>query len=102
MVQNRQNSFDTSSGSIEKRGESRRLVYYTTRFALDPEETSHSKGVIINISNSGLCIFSPNPLNKGDEITIKAPLPLLDERFSVRWSNKLLDDFFMVGLMSSQ
>jgi len=102
MAQNRQNPFDASSGSIEKRGEPRRLVYYTTKFGLNPEDISHLRGVIINISNSGLCIFSPDPLPKGQEITIKAPLPLMDERFVVRWSNKLLDDFFMVGLMSAQ
>ena len=102
MARNRQNSFDTSSGSAEKRGEPRRLVYYTTRFGLNAEDTSHLKGVIINISNSGLCIFSPDPLHRGQEIIIKAPLPLLDERFIVRWSNELLDDFFMVGLMSAQ
>jgi hypothetical protein len=101
MAQNSQNSFDASSGSIEKRVEPRRLVYYTTRFGLNPENTSHVGGVIINISNSGLCIFSPAPLNRGQEIVIKAPLPLLDERFIVRWTNKLLDDFFMVGLMST-
>jgi len=102
MAQNRQNQFDASSGSIEKRGEPRRLVYYTTKFDLNPENTSHLRGVIINISNSGLCIFSPNSLTRGQEIVIKAPLPLLDERFIVRWSNELLDDFFMVGLMSVQ
>lgn len=102
MAQNSQNSFDASSGSIEKRAEPRRLVYYTTKFGLSPENTSHLRGVIINISNSGLCIFSPNPLHRGQEIIVKAPLPLLDERFSVRWSSKLLDDFFMVGLMSAQ
>jgi hypothetical protein len=102
VAQNIQNSFDASSGSIEKRREPRRLVYYTTRFGLNPEETSHLRGIIINISNSGLCIFSPDPLHRGQEITIKAPLPLLDERFTVCWTNKLLDDFFMVGLMSAQ
>jgi hypothetical protein len=102
VAQNSQNSFDAPSGSIEKRGEPRRLVYYTTRFGLNPEDTSHLRGVIINISNSGLCIFSPNSLTRGQEIVIKAPLPLMDERFVVRWSNKLLDDFFMVGLMSAQ
>lgn len=102
MTQNSQNSFDASSGSMEKRGEPRRLVYYSTRFGLAPENTSHSRGVIINISNSGLCIFSPNSLHRGQEIIIKAPLPLMEERFVVRWSNKLLDDFFMVGLMSAQ
>ena len=101
MAQNSQNSFDAPSGSIEKRSEPRRLVYYTARFGLSPENTSHLRGVIINISNSGLCIFSPNSLAKGQEIIIKVPLPLLDERFVVRWSNKLLDDFFMVGLMSA-
>ena len=102
MAQYSQNSFEGSADFIEKRIESRRLVYYPTRFALNPENTSHWKGVIINISNSGLCIFSPNSLADGQEVIIKAPLPLLDERFVVCWSNKLLDDFFMVGLMSAQ
>jgi len=101
MAENSQNFLGASSDSVEKRGEPRRLVYYTTRFGLGPENTSHSRGVIINISNSGLCIFSPDPLDRGQEIVIKAPLPLMDERFVVRWSNKLLDDFFMVGLMST-
>jgi hypothetical protein len=43
------------------------------------------KGIITDISNSGLRILTPSPLNVGQAITIKNALPAYPQTAVVRW-----------------
>lgn len=88
-----------SAESIDRRSEPRHTYFSSIEFAL---QTEHGEelliGTSINISNSGLCIYSYVPLSVGQEITIKNAFPSRNRTYTVRWMNRLLDDFFMVGL----
>jgi hypothetical protein len=48
------------------------------------------KGVILNFSDSGLCINSSIPLNRGQRIIIKGTIPTRHQEFTVRWNNALM------------
>ena len=43
------------------------------------------KGIITDISNSGLRLLTPSPLNVGQAITIKDSLPSYSQTAVVRW-----------------
>ena len=43
------------------------------------------KGIIIDISNSGLRLLTPSPLDIGQAITIKNTLPASSQTAVVRW-----------------
>ena len=59
-------------------------------FNLQDADDKIVKGVILNIGDSGLCINSAIPLNKGQEITIKSFLPIRHQTFTVQWTNASL------------
>lgn len=43
------------------------------------------KGIITDISNTGLSLLTPSPLNVGQAITIKNTLPAYSQTAVVRW-----------------
>jgi len=43
------------------------------------------KGIITDISNSGLRLLTPSPLDIGQAITIKNTLPVYSQTVVVRW-----------------
>jgi len=56
------------------------------------------KGIIINISDSGMGLFVFNPLHEGQEITIKSDDKSLNKRGSVRWCHEMGDNIYKVGI----
>ena len=48
------------------------------------------KGVVLNYSESGLCINSSIPLNMGQKVVIKGSISTPHEAFTVRWSNAFI------------
>jgi hypothetical protein len=59
------------------------------------------KGVTINISRSGLCMYlyeSPCAV-RGSHIFIKSELPTSAQRGTIRWVDKVEDGFYKAGLM---
>lgn len=59
------------------------------------------KGFTLDISNSGLCLFTSKPLTIGQEITITSILPTFyssSNKAYVRWIEKFDDIFYKVGL----
>ncbi|MDD5435217.1 MAG: PilZ domain-containing protein [Nitrospira sp.] len=63
-----------------------------------------AKGLIVNISRSGMIIYTTRPLGTGNEIVIK--LPFVDEYKvdrietlvgDIRWT-KPLEDFYAIGI----
>ncbi len=84
---------------IERRKEPRHPYFSSIKFASRSEKGEEILiGTTINISNSGLCIYSYVRLEVGQEIIILSAFPNRHRTYTVRWVNRLLDDFFMVGL----
>ncbi len=83
---------------IERRSEPRQIYYQPIEFALENPEGRLLTGTIFNLSKSGLGIYAHTPLKCGDVITIKNHIPTGYRTYTVRWVNRLLDDFFVAGL----
>lgn len=58
-----------------------------------------SKGITINISTSGLCLYLFDDLTEGHSITFKSTLPVSAKRASIRWIKKLQERFYIAGLI---
>jgi hypothetical protein len=56
------------------------------------------KGILINISDSGIGMFVFAPLHEGQEITIKSDDKKLNRRASVSWNREVGDNIYKVGL----
>lgn len=88
----------------ERRKDSRRthasLIEYAAAAKGNPAQESRGKGVTINVSASGLCIYLFHPLQEGFEIRIYRGLfarkPLLAE---VRWAKPVTEGIYKAGLM---
>jgi hypothetical protein len=52
-------------------------------------------GVITDISDSGMCLLTNNPLCKGEKIIINAPAA---RTAIVRWSERFDSTYYTVGL----
>ena len=55
------------------------------------------KGIAMNISVSGLCLYIPQSLDNGQEITIKSFVYDCPQKATVCWSEKYDDDYHIVG-----
>ncbi len=84
----------------EKRTDIRYEFPSTVEYGLIPEKTGEVfKGLTVNISNSGLCLYVYDPLSEGQEIAIeKCVLPFPCQRAVVRWIKKVDEDIYMSGV----
>jgi hypothetical protein len=73
--------------AMKSRREARYKFVSTVEFVLSDAADKTVKGVILNISDSGLCIKSSIPLKRGQEIIIKSSLPIRHKTYTARWSN---------------
>ncbi len=71
-------------------------IEYTSTHAASGESF---KGIIVDISDSGLGLFAFAPLSVGQEITIKRGLPHSHSRGFVRWCKELDENIYRVGLL---
>jgi hypothetical protein len=55
------------------------------------------RGVAINISDSGVCLYVPQSLKEGQEITIRSIIYDFPKRAKVCWCEKYDDTFYKVG-----
>jgi hypothetical protein len=76
--------------AIQRCGEIRHKCDLPVEFVLNDGADQTGKGVILNFSDSGLCINSSIPLNRGQRILIKGTLPTRHQEFTVRWNNALM------------
>ena len=56
------------------------------------------EGVIANISDSGFCLLTTNPLDNGTKISIKNQTHFNSQSAAVRWSTKDHNLYYNVGL----
>jgi hypothetical protein len=71
----------------ETRRETRYKFVSPLEFVLSDAADKTVKGVILNISDSGLCIKSSITLKRGQQIIIKSSLPIRHTTFTARWNN---------------
>jgi hypothetical protein len=91
------------SVSAEKRSVSRNTFHCPIEFVIGQNEKPEILAAeVMNISDSGLRIYSSYPLCEGQEILIRDRLPNGHQRYRVLWCNKLSENFFEAGLKSSQ
>jgi len=84
--------------NIKRREDFRCNSHHVIEYVLNNENDQQIfKGVTVNLSAKGLCIYVFNPLNKGQEIIIKSGLRT-NKPAIVLWKKKLDDDLFKVGL----
>ena len=89
--------------AFEPRKEERQDYPYEIEYVTDPLTTYEIfTAVAVNISNSGLCLYTSTPLNEGQEITIKSTIPAPSQIAVVRWIEKLNDFYYKVGLQFIQ
>lgn len=55
--------------------------------------------VSVNISESGLCLYTPESLNVGQNVLIKTSLKSPHVKATVKWVKKYLDDLYKAGFM---
>jgi hypothetical protein len=55
-------------------------------------------GVSINVSDSGMCFYSPARLKEGEEILIQERRPVRYRRASVIWVKDYLTGLYKIGL----
>jgi hypothetical protein len=71
--------------------EARREIRYKFEspgeFVFCDESDTTVKCVILNISNSGLCIKSSFPFKRGEKIIMKSSLPMRHKPYTVRWNH---------------
>jgi len=71
---------------------------YTIEYVLDPHTSDKIfKGLVVNISNSGLCLCIFQHLAEGQKIIIKSILPTSCQKAIVRWVNKYDNDSYLAG-----
>jgi PilZ domain len=88
-----------SSRGIERRRQPRCDFSDTIDFCIKPfalDETPFH-GLILNISESGLCLYTSNSLNVGQELIIKTTLRAPVVKATIRWVRKYRDDLFRIG-----
>ena len=54
------------------------------------------RGIAMNISVSGVCLYIPQPLDKGQEITIKSVVYGCPQTATVCWSEKYDEDYYKI------
>jgi c-di-GMP-binding flagellar brake protein YcgR len=66
-----------------------------------PNQTTDKifRGIITDISETGLGLYSYNPLDEGQEITIMSESRELNRKGIVRWCHELGDSVYKIGLM---
>jgi hypothetical protein len=56
------------------------------------------RGVTINISEAGLGLYVFDPLERGQEISIRSDIRVLSRAGSIRWCHQLGEDVYKAGL----
>jgi hypothetical protein len=84
------------SSSFDRRTHERYDFSSQIEYVVDTNEVF--EGSVTDLNNSGLCIFTANPLKEGQEISIKSVLPIPSQTAKVIWVSKH-DDFYKIGLI---
>jgi hypothetical protein len=87
----------------DKRKHNRREIMSTIEYFDEPFTTHETfDGVIVNVSESGLCILTTHLLNRGQKIEIKDNSDAGSQSAIVRWALKYNSLYYKVGLEFSK
>lgn len=82
-----------------QRSERRSVFHHMIEFSVIPGMGQEVfKGVTVNLSNSGLCIISFTPLQKGQKLLIREGLRVSGPA-QVLWDKRLDNDVYKAGLL---
>ncbi len=88
-----------SKGPEIRRKHPRKLYCNVIRFCLNHRsQNKTSMGLSINISDSGMCLYSSDGLYEGEEIVIQESLPVRYRKAKVIWARHYLAGLHKVGL----
>jgi hypothetical protein len=83
----------------DRRRHKRKLELDTIEYLIESLKTNETLvGVVVNVSESGLCILTNNLLNKGQQIRITDNGHTINKSAVVRWTEKYNDLYYKVGL----
>ena len=83
---------------LEKRMHIRYEFEKDIHYVLHEHSQKSFKGIIINISDAGMCFFTFHPLHEGQEIIIKTDEKSLNRRGNVRWCREMGDNVYKAGV----
>ncbi len=87
----------------EKRIEPRYAYPKTIEYTTESNGSSgFHKGVVINISKAGICLYLYTTHTEGQTITIKSNLPVNFRAATIRWVKQLSEGFYKSGLQFIQ
>jgi len=83
----------------DKRRHKRHLFFHKIEYCLGPRSYYDiCNGSSINISESGMCMYTIRRLDEGEDIEIMTALPLPYQKATTRWVVKYSHDLYKVGL----
>ncbi len=83
-----------------RRAQIRSDFHHEIKYILNPDTTGEIfNGVAVNISGTGLCLYVSNHLSEGQGITIKSIFRDSYKSGIVRWSEKIVENIYRVGLI---
>ena len=87
-------SFD----SFSTRRHPRRLYSDNIEFCLDYSSAGRLHGISVNISDSGIGLYTFSPVYAGQTVTIETTLPVPYQKATIMWVQKRAEDLYKVGL----
>lgn len=91
-------------GSHFRRHQRYAYLQFITFFSLGPQVSEGSRRAIcVNLSDSGMCIYSPDRLRKGQVILFNNPLTVRNPKATVRWVQeyRMAGGYYKSGIMFS-
>lgn len=83
----------------DRRKQARYDYPYTIEFRLRSSLGQENlKGVTINLSRTGLCMYMFRSIGESQEIVFNNSFPIRAKTASIRWIEKIDDDFYKAGL----
>ena len=89
---------DQQTGFFNRRMHIRYDIEKEIHYVLSDQDQKRYKGIIINISDSGMGLFVFSPLHEGQEIIIKSDETSLNRKGNVRWCHEMGENIFKIGL----
>ena len=83
----------------DKRRHQRQKSVTPFAYRVPPASPAIQIGIIADISDSGMCIYSDSNHNEGEIIEIRSPLPVSYLLAAVKWAKKDATDHCKMGLM---
>jgi hypothetical protein len=69
------------------------------KYIKGPSEGAIHEGFLANASSSGLCLFTYNNLDIGEEIVLKKNIYIPFQRTKVKWTEEVNKNWYAIGLI---